>query len=151
MSTYYILVNPEKKEWIDSGDLGLGLKEKHYQLHVAPLLGYLMLDPYGLGTKNTEPQYDPKTHILEADDEKGSNFSFAGHWAGNEEIQLVSEHRDLYDSLHGYGDDRVKDQWVNISEPLARDWNYEIKYWYGESPDMQDWIKHNTFVYERTA
>lgn len=143
MSIYYILVNQDKKEWIDSGDLGLGLKSYVYKTCITSLLGFLVMDEYGV---HDEKQYNPTKHIIELDEKDDSNFSFLGHWNGDTHIQLVSEYDELYEICHGYEDyeDESKD-WVNISIPLAKEWNYSIKYWYGDSPDMKEWVKHHLY------
>lgn len=146
MSTYYLLVNEDKKEYIDGSDLGTSIKEFGYQYQTATLLGYLMLDIWGgcYGPKiEPEPQYNPQTHVLDLDDEIKSNFTFEGHWAGDTNICLISEHKPLYDALNGYGDVRLADGWVNISVPLATEWNHEIAYLYD---DMQEWVKQHTYL-----
>lgn len=111
MSIWYLLVNETKKEFIDSMDFGLSGKSWSYEFQVAPLLGYLTLDLYG--APNTDDQYDPND----------KEFIFQGHWA-HDYIHLQVEQTPLYDLLH------EKDNgWINISKPVAEEWNKEIKEW----------------------
>ena len=159
MSIYYILVNKDKKEWVDSGDIGLGLKSWVYETSITPLLGFLMMDEYGFGDRDDE-QYNPNKHIIELDEkEQNDNFSFYGHWKMDTNIHLVSEHNELYDICHGLEDqykyngyegsqedwNKELKQWVNISIPLAKEWNYRIKYWYEDNPEMNDWVKQHLY------
>jgi len=141
LSTYYLLLNYDKKEWIDSGNLGLGCKEWAYEYHVTTLLGYLMYNRYDYDFKNRDVQYNPKTDITEAK----SNFDFAGHWVGDR-VMLVSEHDQDYETVRGYGPraHEARD-WVNISKPLALERNHNIKDWYKDSPEMQDWVKQHLY------
>lgn len=144
MSTYYILVNKDKKEWIDSGDLGLGLKEHVYETAMTPLLGFLMLNTYVTGS---DKQYNSDIDIVELDENQhDSDFTFCGHWSGDRNIELVSEHREEYEICHGYeGYKNESREWVNITIPLAKEWNYRIRYWYGDTPEMQEWIRYHSF------
>lgn len=148
MSTYYLLVNYDKKEWLDSGDIGRGRKDITYEIRVTPLLGYLMFNQYHFDFKNKDRQYNPNLDITDAQDETKRNFTFSGHWVGDR-VKLISEYDELYETVSGYGPhaDEAK-LWVNISRPLASEWNHNIKYWYGESPDMQEWIKQHTYVWK---
>ena len=150
MSIYYILVNENKKEWIESGDIGLGLKEWVYEMHITQLLGFLMMGEWWAGGDGEE-QYDPNKHVIELDETTtNDNFTFRGHWKGDTQIRLVSEHDQLYamlcyDEPWSLPDDK-RENWVNISIPLAKEWNYRVKYWYEDSPDMQDWIKQHVYA-----
>lgn len=110
MSIWYLLVNETKKEFIDSMDFGFSGKDWSYTFQVAPLLGYLMLDHYGV--PNTEEQYNFQ-----------QEFYFEGHWA-HDNVHLVMEQTPLYEKLHG-----LDHGWMNISKPLAEQWNQEIDEW----------------------
>lgn len=153
MSIYYILVNYDKKEFVDTGALGLGLKMHHYEFDIANLIGWLHLSKYIPFQAQGDKQYNPKIDILEFEDYKNSNFSFQGHWAGDKTC-LESEHSDLYDLLcilrHNIDyDTRIEEakKWVDISIPLAKEWNYEIKDCYGDSGDenTRKWVELNSF------
>jgi hypothetical protein len=141
MSTYYILINKSKKEWVDTGDLGFSLSDRAYKLHIANLIGWLYVQQYfDIGDRE---QYDPNRHKI------GVNFTFQGHWAGDM-CQIVSEHTKEYAICHGFDDEsginkEIK-KWANITIPLVKEWNAECLYWYGDNrPEMTGWLLCNTF------
>jgi hypothetical protein len=160
MSIYYILVNKDKKEWIDTGDLGMGVKEWPYLFEATKLFGWLMIDRWivdGPGD-GVERQFNPKTDKIEAD---GGEFRFEGHWAHNMNVGMVSEYHPLYEVSYTRGLDennKMIDRpnpdypdWMNITVPAARDWNFHLKEWYGDSddPKTQEWLKHQLLPLER--
>lgn len=167
MSTYYILVNPSKKEWFDTGDIGLDLRERAYEIDAASLVGWLYLGK--ITEYHDDEQYDPKKHICYVEEDSQvearlrskapvkpvkpayeGNFTFQGHWQGDQSF-TVSEHTELYGICHGYTDEGYDPEeikkWVNISIPLAKEWNAEVKYWYGDTDDQytKEWIRFASF------
>lgn len=111
MSIYYIVVNKTKKEYYDLSDIGKNNSHTGYTLFFPQLLGYLVLEEYTSFNKGEK---------CDGDHEDG----FLGHWNGDD-IELVSEHDELYDIAQGLCDE--SDQWVNITIPLVKDWNKDIE------------------------
>jgi hypothetical protein len=129
MSVYYKLVNKDLKEYIDAGDLGFGIKSYNYDTSISPLLGYLMMDEYNFGSQHL--RYTGK-------EEK---FYFKGHWSACPNIQLVSEYKEEYEEISEQEYQHIDHGWMNITIPLARQWNADLTEWFSDSPDMTEWLK----------
>lgn len=117
MGIYYIIVNHTKKEYLDSGDLGFGLKEYAYEFFCAPLIGYISYRSY-YSVSSPGKECNHKEH-------NDPDFSMRGHWAGDD-VELVSEHNDIYIEIwedEKYNDNKI---WLNISKQLKEEWNKEV-------------------------
>lgn len=135
MGIYYYLVNKDLKEYVDAGELDLGLKTWSYRYHISTLLGFLCMDEYNWDGEPDEQYKNEK------------EFYFLGHWSGCPNIQLVSEYNELYDEISEHDHHGTENGWVDITLPVAREWNEEIKEWYGDSdsPETLDWLKHHLY------
>lgn len=126
MSIYYIVVNRNKKEFINNHGLALGIKEHNFRFFDTPLIGYLMMGKFWEGDKH---QYNPN--------ENNPDYFFQGHWFGDQ-AELVDEYEDIYSIAEGYESDPIEDgrKWVNITLPLAKEWNREVSEWFDHDPDL---------------
>jgi hypothetical protein len=133
MSIWYLLVNEDKKEFIDSMDYNMSGKYQSYVLYVTQLLGYLTLSQFdGI---NVDSQYDPSD----------TTFTFEGHWT-NDNVYLEMEQNPLYDMLH----EKDKKGWINISIPVAKEWNELVNEWFEYNPTEEDktWVRTHTIEYK---
>src|ERR1051326_608467 len=107
MSTYYLIVNFDLKEYLCSGCLGLGI---HRYAYTHGLIGKLLpnlLETYG-SPENGVPTRD-KQYNNELPDYT------QGHWAACY-IGMISEYNCMYDKVKDYGEDS---EWINITPPCV--------------------------------
>jgi hypothetical protein len=113
MSIWYVYVNLDKKEYLNSLDIGYSLKEWPYVSTLLPLIGFLHIGSHNSGECDGD-------HKPESDDD----YVLMGHWAGDK-CELIMEQTPVYDEIQEW-EKKEGGPWTNISHQVLKEYNKNL-------------------------